>query len=66
MDYEPLDNFCAWRQAKPKLCLYIVNIPFVLTKLNQEDLILFWGVFNKTIIPLKIVGYEMITTNLAL
>lgn len=34
MDYEPLDNFCAWRHAKPKVCLYIVNIPFVLTKLN--------------------------------
>ena len=27
---------------------------------------LFWGIFNKTIIPLALVGYEMIIANSAL
>ena len=27
------------------------------------SLLYFWGVFNKTIIPLALVGYEMIITN---
>ena len=27
------------------------------------SLFYFWGVFNKTIIPLALVGYEMIITN---
>ena len=30
------------------------------------SLLYFWGVFNKTIIPLALVGYEMIIANLAL
>ena len=30
------------------------------------SLLYFWGVFNKTIIPLALVGYEMIIANSAL
>ena len=30
------------------------------------SLLYFWGVFNKTIIPFALVGYEMIIANLAL
>ena len=30
------------------------------------SLLCFWGVFNKTIIPLALVGYEMIIANSAL
>ena len=35
------------------------NIRFLLTKESREDLSN-WGVFNKTIIPLALVGYEII------
>ena len=35
---------------------------FVLTKIQRD----FVGVFNKTIIPLALVGYEMIIANSAL
>ena len=44
-------------QVKPKVFLYI---PFVLTNLSWEDLPMFWGVFDKTIIPLVLVGHAMI------
>ena len=30
------------------------------------SLLYFWGVFNKTVIPLALVGYEMIIANSAL
>ena len=33
-------------------------------KQSREEFSIFWGVFNKTIIPLSHVGYEMITANL--
>ena len=32
----------------------------------KVSLLYFWGVFNKTIIPLALVGYEMIIANSAL
>ena len=33
---------------------------------SKFSLLYFWGVFNKTIIPLTLVGYEMIIVNSAL
>ena len=38
----------------------ILKIPFVLTNINWEDLSIVLGVFNKIIIPLALVGYELI------
>ena len=32
----------------------------------KVSLLYFWGVFNKTILPLALVGYEMIIANSAL
>ena len=32
-------------------------------KLSKEEFSIFWGVFNKTIMPLVLVGYEMIIAN---
>ena len=33
---------------------------------NFSLVLYFWGIFNKTIIPVALVGYEMIIANLAL
>ena len=52
-----------WRRVKP---IVFLKIPFVLTNLSWEDLSIFWGVFNKIIIPLALVGYELIIANLTL
>ena len=41
------------------------NIPFVFTKPSWKDLSIFWGLFNEAIIPLALVGYEMIIANTA-
>ena len=45
--------------------LYNFYIPFVLTKESWKDLFMFCGVFNKTIIPLALVGYKMIVAKSA-
>ena len=44
----------------------ILKIPFVLTNINWEDLSIVLGVVNKIIIPLALVGYELIIVNLTL
>ena len=49
------------KKKRPLNCL----LP-VLAKRNQHDLANFLIVFNKTIIPLVLVGYEMIIANSAL
>ena len=45
-------------KKRPLNCLLVV-----LAKRNQQDLAMFLIVFNKTIIPLAFVGYEMIIAN---
>ena len=42
------------------------NIPFVFTKPSWKDLSIFWGLFDEAIIPLALVGYEMIIANTTL
>ena len=42
-------------KQRPLNCLLVL-----LAKRNQQDLAIFLIVFNKTIIPLALVGYEMI------
>ena len=48
-------------KKRPLNCLLVV-----LAKRNQQDLAMFLIVFNKTILPLAFVGYEMIIANEAL
>ena len=48
-------------KKRPLNCVLVV-----LAKRNQQDLAMFLIVFNKTIIPLALVGYEMIIANSAL
>ena len=38
----------------------ILKIPFVLTNINWGDLSIVLGVLNKIIIPLALVGYELV------
>ena len=58
MGYEQLYHARAWKRVKPDC-----DIPFVLTNLSWEDLSIIWGVFNRSIIPLALAGYEMIIAN---
>ena len=54
MGYEPLYHARAWRRVKPEVCLYIVCS-------YRMKL----GVFNTTVIPFALVGYEMIVAIIA-
>ena len=56
-----MSHYTILKKWRPLNCLLIV-----LAKRNQQDLAIFLVVFNKTIIPLALVGYEMIIANLVL
>ena len=58
MVYEPLHHV---REIATIKCLLVV-----LAKRNQQQLAVFLDVFNKTIISLALVGYEVIIANSAL
>ena len=46
--------------------VHVCVIFWAFSFLLQSSFLYFWGIFNKTIIPLALVGYEMIIANSAL
>ena len=64
MGYKPLFYVCAWRQVKPEVFWYNVTFHLFLCNNFGKIYLHFGAFFNETIIPLALVGYEMIIANL--
>ena len=57
----PSSHYTMPEKQQPLNCVLVV-----LEKRNQQDLAIFLGCFDKTIIPLALIGYEMIIASFAL